>query len=98
MAKRRDLKKAVDYLSGELMMETLLYSLQPEIDKAGLEAIMARICSMSAEFRGRIQRPAGNANKQLVKQYYKKIREDFDAEADKICTELMSLNKERSEN
>ncbi|MDR2915284.1 MAG: hypothetical protein LBV74_10710 [Tannerella sp.] len=98
MAKRRDLKKAVDYLSGELMMETLLCSLQPKIDKTKLEAIMAHIGSMSAEFRGRIQHPAGSDNKQLVKQYYKKIRQDFDAEVDKIYTELMSLNQERSEN
>ncbi len=98
MAKRRDLKKAIDYLSGELMMETLLCSLQPKVDKARLEEIMAQICNMSAEFRERIQHPAGSANKQLIKQYYKKIREDFDTEVDKIYTELLSLNKERVEN
>lgn len=98
MAKRRDLKKAVDYLSGELMMETLLCSLQPKFDKAKLEEIMARVCRLNAEFRQRVQHPAGNGNKQLVKQYYKKVRDDFDTEVDEIYTELMSLNKERGEN
>ena len=98
MAKRRDLKKAIDYLSGDLMMETLLCSLQPKFDKAKIEKIMAHIESMSAEFRGRIQHPAGNANKQLVKQYYKKVREDFDAEVDKIYSEIVSLNKEKAKN
>jgi len=98
MAKRRDLKKAVDYLSGELMMETLLCSLQPKFDKAKLEEIMARVCRLNTEFRQRVQHPAGNGNKQLVKQYYKKVREDFDTEVDKIYTELMSLNKERGGN
>ena len=98
MAKRRDLKKAIDYLSGDLMMETLLCSLQPKFDKAKVEEIMARIVNMSDEFRGRIQHPAGNANKQLVKQYYKKVREDFDTEVDKIYAEIVSLNKEKAKN
>ena len=98
MAKRRDLKKAIDYTSDDLMMETLLCSLQPEFDKAKLEEIMARIVSMSTEFRDRIQHPGGNANKQIVKQYYKKVREDFNTEVDKIYTELMLLNKEKSSN
>ena len=98
MAKRKDLKKAIDYLSGDLMMETLLCSLQPKFDKAKLEEIMDRIGSMTTEFRGRVQHPAGTDNKQLVKQYYKKLREDFDAEVDKIYTELMLLNKENIKN
>ena len=94
MANRRDLKKAIDYLSEDLMMETLLCTLQPKCDKAKLEQIMARIVSMSEGFRERIQHHGGSANKQLVKQYYKKLREDFDAEVDAIYTELMSFNKE----
>ena len=98
MAKRRDLKKAIDYLSGDLMMEALICSLQPKFDKDKLEEIMARVASMSAEFRERIQHSDGNANRQLVKQYYKKVREDFDAEVDKIYTEIMLLNKEKSSN
>ena len=98
MAKRKDLKKAIDYVSGELMMETLLCSLQPEIDKAKLEDIMARITSVSTEYRERIQHTDGNTNKQLIRQYYKKLREDFDAEVDTIYTELMSLNKEKNTN
>ena len=98
MAKRKDLKKSVDYISEDLMLETLLCTLQPKCDKVKLEEIMAHIVSMSAEFRERIQHPAGSANKQLVRQYYKKVREDFDAEVDKIYTELMSLNKEKSKN
>ena len=98
MAKRKDLKKSIDYISEDLMLETLLCTLQPKCDKVKLEEIMARIVSMSTEFRERVQHPAGSANKQLVRQYYKKIREDFDAEVDKIYTELMSLNKEKSKN
>ena len=98
MTKRRDLKKAIDYVSGELMMEILLYSLQPKADKAKLEELMARVCKMSTEFRCRIQHPAGNSDQQIVKQYYKKVRNDFDTEVDDIYTVLMSLNKEKNKN
>ena len=98
MTKRRDLKKAIDYLSGELMMEIMLCSLQPKSDRVKLKELLARVCRMRTEFRCRIQHSAGNTNKQLVKNYYKKVREDFDAEIDEIYTELMSLNKEKSKN
>ena len=98
MAKRKDLKKAIDYLSGDLMMETLLCSLQPKFDKAKLEEIIARIVRMAEEFRERIQHPAGTGDKQLVKKYYKKLREDFDTEVDNIYTELMLLNTENKKN
>ena len=96
MTKRRDLKKAIDYVSGELMMEILLCSLQPKADRTKLEALMARVCKMSNEFRCRTQHPASNSDRQLVRQYYKKVRIDFDAEIDGVYTELMSLNKENN--
>ena len=98
MTKLRDLKKAIDYLSGELMMEILLCSLQPKADRAKLEELMTRVNKMSTEFRCRTQHPAGNSDRQIVKQYYKKVRNDFDAEIDEIYTELMSLNKQNSKN
>ena len=98
MTKRRDLKKAIDYLSGELMMEVLLCSLQPKTDRAKLEEIMARVCKMSTEFKCRTQHPTGNSDNKLVKQYFKKVRNDFDTEIDEIYTELLSLNKEKTKN
>ena len=98
MAKRRDLKKAMDYLTGDLMMEALLCSLQPKFDKGKLEEIITRICTLNTEFRSRIQHPPGNANQRLVSQYYNKVRDDFDAEVDAIYLELVSLNKERTKN
>lgn len=97
MAKRRDLKKKVDYLTGELMMETLLCSLQPKADRTKLETIMERIGELNDEFRRRIQHPDGHANKKLVKRSYQKIHDDFDEEVDKIYMELLTLNLEKSE-
>ncbi len=98
MAKRRDLKKAIEYLSGELMTEILLCSLQPKADQAKLREMMTRICDMNNEYRRRIQNPSGTADKRLVKQYYRKLRENFNTEVDRIYEELMLLNKERTKN
>jgi hypothetical protein len=89
MAKRRDLKKMIDYLSGELMTETLLRSLQPKTDQVKLRKMMIRICDMNDEYRRRIGNLAGSVDKQRVKQCYKKLREDFNAEVDRIYEELM---------
>ncbi|MDR2680937.1 MAG: hypothetical protein LBC47_09035 [Tannerella sp.] len=98
MAKRRDLKKMIDYLSGDLMLETLLCSLQPEADKDKLREIMNRIIDMNDEYRRRIQNPSGAADKRLIRQYYKRLNEDFDADVDSIFEELMLLNKEKTRN
>ena len=98
MAKRRDLKKIIDYLSGELIMEALLCSLRPKYDKIKIEEIISKISNMNTEFKTRIQHPSGNSNKRLTSQYYNKLRDDFDAEVDKIYMELLSLNKVKVEN
>lgn len=98
MAKRRELKKTIEYLSGELMTEVLLSSLQPKADQAKLRELMTRICVMNTEYRSRIQNPSGTADKKLVKKYYKKLCDDFNTEVDKIYEELMLLNKERTKN
>jgi|TergutMp193P3_1026864.scaffolds.fasta_scaffold178766_1 hemerythrin superfamily protein len=94
MAKRKNLKKDIDYLCGELKLEALF---QPKTDGAKYFELSARIDKLNDEFRSRIQRPAGK-EKQLVKQYYKQLREDFDAETEKIYAELKSLTPEKSEN
>jgi phenylacetate-coenzyme A ligase PaaK-like adenylate-forming protein len=98
MAKRRDLKKAIEYLSGELMIETLLCSLQPKTDKEKLREMMNHIIDMNDEYRRRIRNPSGTAGGRLIKQYYRKLSEDLNAEVDRIYGELILLNKERIKN
>ncbi|MDR1525045.1 MAG: hypothetical protein LBS79_07330 [Tannerella sp.] len=98
MAKRRDLKKMIEYLSGELMIEALLCSLQPEADKDKLGEIMNRIVEMNDEYRRRVQNPSGTADKRLVKRYYRKLDEDFSSDANRVYEELVLLNKEGAKN
>jgi hypothetical protein len=98
MAKRRDLKKTIEYLSGEWMIRTWICSLQPEADQSQLGEMMTRICAMNEEYRRRIQHPSGKADKRQVKQYYRRLCEDFDAELNRIEEELTLLNKENTRN
>ena len=98
MANRRNLKKDIDYLCDELTFEALGCMLQSEPDNVKLDELLARIDNLNIEFRRRIQNPDGKDNKQLVKQYYQQLHEDFDAETEKIYMELKSLNVEKGAN
>jgi hypothetical protein len=98
MAKRRDLKKSIDGISNELILEILVCSLQPNPDKIKLEALMDSVFVMNKEFRSRIQNPSGNSNKKIIKQYYSRLIEDFNVEIDKVISEIVTLNKEKIEN
>ena len=85
MASRRELKKNVNYIAGELFMECLVNSLYvPGTDKAKADELMGKILSMQDEFISRIE--PGN-----VKGFYKKFREDFNKEVDAIIDAIGNL-------
>jgi len=98
MAKRRDLKKDIDYLCDELRLESLGCLLQPEIDDAKYAELLERIEQLNVEFRSRVQGASVKADSRLAKHYYKQLREDFNVEAEKLYAELKSLIVEKSEN
>ncbi len=55
MASRRELKKNVNYIAGELFMECLVNSLYvPGTDKTKADELMGRILSVQDEFISRI--------------------------------------------
>ena len=77
MAKRRELKKNVNYIAGELFSECLINSkFIPGTDK------------MQDEFISRISHTEpGN-----VKGFYKKFRSDFNAKVNEIIDAIAKLN------
>ena len=78
MASRRELKKNVNYIAGELFMECLVNSLYvPGTDKAKADELMGKIISHTEP---------GN-----VKGFYKKFREDFNKEVDAIIDAIGNL-------
>ena len=89
MASRRELKKTVNYISGELFSECLINSMfVPGTDKAKADQLMAEILKMQDEFISRISHTEpGN-----VKGFYKNFRSDLNAKVHEIIDAIAKLN------
>ena len=89
MAKRRELKKNVNYIAGELFSECLINSkFIPGTDKKKADELMVEIMKMQDEFISRIRHTdPGN-----VKGFYKKFRSDFNAKVNEIIDAIAKLN------
>lgn len=89
MASRRQLKKNVNYIAGELFSECLINSMfVPGTDKAKADALMGDILSMQTDFVSRISHTEpGN-----VKGFYKKFRSDFNTKVNEIIEAMAKLS------
>ncbi len=90
MAKRRDLKKNVNYIASELFAECVAQRvLFPNVDKNELDRLMTEVLSMHTEFISRISHTEpGN-----VKGFYKKFNLDFSNKVNEIIDGLEKLGK-----
>lgn len=88
MANRRELKKNVNYIAGELFAECLINSLSGKADQKKADEIMARVLVMQDEFVSRLSHTEpGN-----VKGFYRKFRSDFNAKVNEIIDAIAALN------
>lgn len=89
MASRKELKKNVNYIAGELFAECLINSMfVPGTDKAKADGLMSEVLKMQDEFVSRISHTEpGN-----VKGFYKKFRSDFNANVNEIIDAIAKLN------
>lgn len=85
MASRRELKKSVNYIAGELFMECMISSTYvPGVDNSKADKCMSEILNMQDEFINRISHTeSGN-----VKGYYKKFYEDFNKKVEEIIESI----------
>lgn len=96
MAKRRILKKDISYVAGDLFAEVLVCKVYiPGVGQEKAEALMSRILNMQDDFIRRAQRPDGKDNKARVKEYYRRLAADFQAEVNAIEAEIEQLSKEK---
>lgn len=94
MASKRLFKKEIGYITGELFLEaTLLKLSMQKVDDEALDKLMTRILDMQDEYLARANNPDGKDDVKLVKQYYKKLREDLQQEIDAIIEELEASRK-----
>lgn len=88
MASRRQLKKTVNYIAGELFAECVVHqNYVPGTDKAKAQELMGKILMMQDEFISRISHTEpGN-----VKGFYKKFNENFNEKVNEIIEEIGKL-------
>lgn len=93
MAKKRILKKEIYYIFGDMLFDVLICQhLSPNIDETKVETIISQINQRCNDFICRAQHTPNKENKQVVKQYYKKLIQDFDNEIEQISLEIEALN------
>jgi len=89
MASRKDLKKHVNYISGELFTECIINSLYvPGTDKVKADELMTQVLEMQQEFISRIS----HTQPGKVKQFYKKFNEDFSTRVKNLVDGIAELN------
>lgn len=91
MASRRQLKKSVNYIAGELFTECLVHrTFVPGTDTQKADELMANILNIQSDFLSRISHTEpGN-----VKGFYKKFHADFNAKINDIIDAIGKLKKE----
>lgn len=90
MASRRNLKKEISYVIGDLFTECLIYKeLVPGTDKAAADDLMVELLKIDNEFTQRINHTEpGNA-----KAFYRTFYKDFNESITNVVDKLNKLKK-----
>jgi len=92
MAKIKDIKKDISYLTEQLLLDSLEVSeVADESNKQKVLDIIIEIASFHNELIGRVNHPDGKDNPKLIKAYYSKIITDLLEGSDKIYEKLNKL-------
>lgn len=95
MAKRRNLKRDIGYVAGELFTEVLVAKmLTPGINHDKADELLGAILDMQDEFVQRASNPTGKDNPKLVREYYKKLEADLQQAIDDIVSKIQALGKD----
>lgn len=91
MASRRKLKKAINFVSTELVTEMYILSFFKEVDEKALDALVGRAIDMNEELISRINHVDGKKDSKIVKTYFNKIRQDWTDTVADIVDEVGKL-------
>ena len=98
MAKKRILKKYIGYIADDLLTEVLVYKmLAPDAEQEKIETLLTRIANMQDTFIFRAHHPDGKDNKVLVREYYRKLMVDLEAEVNALVEEIEALRNGKPE-
>ncbi len=89
MANKRDLKREVNFITEELVSQCLfLRDFTPDMPAEKCDMLITRLLDTQDEYLRRISAPDGKDNPKLVKKYYQKLIQDFDAAIGDILNEI----------
>ena len=89
MASRKELKKQINDLTGQLALEilfrgTVLQVLEPE----KMYSLLSEVISMNNQFISRVNTAKGKKGTKEVNDFYRKFFSDWEEEIDKIIREF----------
>ena len=90
MASRRDLKRDISYVIGDIFTECLIYKeLVPGTDKEAAEKLIVDLFRIDNEFITRIS----HTEPGKAKEYYRALIKDFQKEISEVIDKLTKLKK-----
>ncbi len=89
MAKRRDLKKAINFLCGELFAECVaIMHYQKPTPQEDIDNVMTNILKLQDDMLSRVSHPEPGMK---AAKYFKNLREDMVAHTDEIVEHIKAL-------
>ncbi len=92
MANLRDLKKDIDFVCGQLVIDTLIYvqsAKDADVEKA--QQIVNDALTLDNEMRVRANHPDGKNDPKKVRAYYKSLAKDLVEKVNAMYDELNKL-------
>ena len=87
MANKRDLKKSINYIAGDLFQECLVLKLIKKADSAKADEILTDILDLQNEFLARVTHPQPGC----IKGFYRKLYSDFGDGVDAIIAKMQAM-------
>jgi len=90
MASRRNLKKEINYVIGDIFTECLIYKeLVPGVDKDAADALIVDLLKIDNDFTARIS----HTEPGKAKEYYRSFIDDFRKQITEVIDKLNKLKK-----
>lgn len=87
MANKRDLKKSINFVAGDLFQECLVLKVIKKVDNEKVDEILTDILNLQNEFLARTNHPQpGN-----VKGYFRKLYSDFGDAVEAIINKMQAM-------
>ena len=87
MANKRDLKKSINYVVGDLFQECIILNMFKKADSVKVDEVLTDILNLQNEFLARTNHPQpGN-----VKAYFRKLYSDFGDGVEAIIKKMQAM-------